>query len=449
MSDVPLERVPDYFKVQRWFGRKAWPIRAVRVMESVRLPASGGQEAVIGVVEVTYVGVPAEHYLLAVIPDGRGGLADALQDDEVVRGLFRLIRDAATVSTGGTTLRGDRLAGAAKVLEAISAFPAIRRLQVEQTNTSVVLEDRVIFKVIRKLEPGLNPEYEVGKLLSERTAFRGAPALLGAVWLEGLTQMTLATLHHYTAGSSDGWSHVLRGFRQAPGALPAALLDEIRDLGRQVGELHLALASVPDEPAFAPEPIQLEDLQRWSATLVGEIGVTLAEASRQFPDLFDRRAEVVQRARRLAHLQPSGKKMRIHGDLHLGQVLRVEGGWLVFDFEGEPGRSFQQRREKHSPLRDVAGMLRSFAYAAAAVELEGAPRTDRVEKARAAFLDGYLSVVQSSGLLPERDVDCLGLLHGLELEKVVYEIRYEVNHRPDWAKIPIAALLNPGEPGGA
>lgn len=450
MSDIDPDQVPEYLMARRWFGRKAFPIKAVRVAETVKLPASGGAEAVIAVVEVTFVGVQAEHYLLAVIPKEDGSFFDALADDEVIRGLFRLIRDSTQATLGGTVLKGARLAGAGKVLDAMPRSPTVRRLPVEQSNTSVVLEDRAILKVIRRLEPGLNPEYELGKFLGERTSFTGMAPLLGAVHLEGLTQMTVATLHHYAAGSADGWSYMVRAYREAGAHLPAELLGEIRDLGQRVGELHLALASDPDDPAFAPEPIQLEDLQRWSATLAGEIGVTLAEASRLFPDLFERRGEVVHRARRLAQLQPSGKKIRIHGDLHLGQVLRGACGWLVFDFEGEPARSFQQRREKHSPLRDVAGMLRSFSYASAAVELEGgAPRTDRVEKSRAAFLDGYLSTVQPSGLLPERDVDCLGLLHGLELEKVIYEIRYEVNHRPDWAKIPVAALLNPGEAGGA
>jgi maltokinase len=157
----------------------------------------------------------------------------------------------------------------------------------------------------------------------------------------------------------------------------------------------------------------------------------------------------VKRAQHLAHLTPSGKKIRVHGDLHLGQVLRTKDEWLVFDFEGEPSRSLAQRREKYSPLKDVAGMLRSFSYAGAAVELEGSPRTDRVPKARAAFLDGYLAEIQGSGLLPDKDEDVLGLLHGMELEKLLYEIRYEVNNRPDWAKIPVEALLNPGEVGGA
>jgi len=179
------------------------------------------------------------------------------------------------------------------------------------------------------------------------------------------------------------------------------------------------------------------------------VGVTLAEASRLFPDLFERRSEVAKRAMRMAGVHPSGMKIRLHGDLHLGQVLRRDAGWLVFDFEGEPGRALASRREKHSPLRDVAGMLRSLAYAGAKVELDGAPRSDRVERSRAAFLDGYLGAVQGSGLLPSGDEDCLRLLHALELEKVLYEIRYEVNNRPDWARIPVSALLNPGEPSGA
>jgi maltokinase len=368
-----------------------------------------------------------------------------------VRSLFRLVRDEGCAATGGSQVRGERVPGAEAALQAVPMDPlTVRHPGVEQSNSSFILGEQVILKVIRRLEPGTSPEYEVGRFLTTRTRFRAMPALLGALHLEGQARVTIATAHEYVAGVKDGWSYLLERYRAAgAGPFPEDLIDELRDLGRTVGELHLALASDPDDPAFAPEPIQQEDLQRWSAGLVGELGVTLAEASRLFPDLFERRSEVARRAMRMAGLHPSGVKMRLHGDLHLGQVLRRDAGWLVFDFEGEPGRALASRREKHSPLRDVAGMLRSLAYSVAKLELDGAPRSDRVERSRAAFLDGYLGAVQGSGLLPSPDEDCLGLLHALELEKVLYEIRYEVNNRPDWARIPVSALLNPGEPSGA
>ena len=449
-GELSLERLPELLAGQRWFGRKAFPIRAVRAVDVVRLPAPSEREALLVSVEVSFVGVPAEQYLVAVLPGEQGALLPALEDDRVVQALFQLLREEGRAVTGGSQLRGGRVPGAEAALAALPGTLPVRPLSVEQSNSSFVLGERVILKVIRKLEPGPSPEHEVGLFLATRTSFRAVPALLGALFLEGQTQSTIATAHEYVTGAADGWRWLLDRYAQLGGApLPDDLVTRLRDLGTCVGDLHLALASAPDDPVFAPEPIQQEDLQRWSAGLVGEIGVTLAEASKLFPDLFERRGEVAKRAMRMAHLQPSGMKIRLHGDLHLGQVLFKDGRWLVFDFEGEPGRGLSQRREKHSPLRDAAGMLRSLAYAAAKAELDGAPRSDRVERSRAAFLDGYLARVQGSGLLPQRDEDLLGLLHALELEKVLYEIRYEVNNRPDWASIPVSSLLNPGEPSGA
>jgi len=444
-----LERLPELLASARWFGRKAFPIKAVRPVDVVRLPASGGKEALLVAVEVSFVGVPAEHYLVELLRSGGGELQEAFADVEVLRSLFRLVRDEGRAVTGGSQLRGERLPAARGALSELAPENlAVRRPEVEQSNSSFIFGEQVILKVIRKLEPGPSPEYEMGRFLATR--FRAMPALLGALHLAGQLQSTIATAHEYVAGAKDGWRYLLERYQAAgAGPFPEDLIAELRELGRTVGELHLALASDPDDPAFAPEPIQQEDLQRWSAGLVGEIGVTLAEASRLFPDLFDHRSEVAGRAMRMAGLHPSGMKIRLHGDLHLGQVLRRDAGWLVFDFEGEPGRALASRREKHSPLRDVAGMLRSLGYAGAKVELDGAPRSDRVQRSRAAFLDGYLGAVQGSFLLPSGDEDCLGLLHALELEKVLYEIRYEVNNRPDWARIPVSALLNPGEPSGA
>jgi trehalose synthase-fused probable maltokinase len=444
-----LEHLPEFLARQRWFGRKAFPIRAVRPVDLVRLPASGGREATLASVEVAFAGVPAEHYLVVVLCGEEGQLAPALEDDQVVQALFGLLRRADQAVTGGSLVRGERAPGAQVLLDALPELLPVRRPPVEQSNSSFVLDERVILKVIRRLEPGPSPEYELGRFLATRTSFRATPQLLGALFLEGQTQATIATAHEYVQGATDGWRWLLERYRATAGPTPDDLVAALRELGSCVGELHLALASDPDDPAFAPEPIQQEDLQRWSAGLVGEVGVTLSEATRFFPDLFERRGEIAKRAMRMAHLRHSGMKIRLHGDLHLGQVLRKDDRWLVFDFEGEPGRGLSQRREKHSPLRDVAGMLRSLAYAAAKAELDGAPRGDRLERSRAAFLDGYLARVHGSGLLPSEDEDLLGLLHALELEKVLYEIRYEVNNRPGWATIPVSALLNPGDPSGA
>jgi maltokinase len=157
------------------------------------------------------------------------------------------------------------------------------------------------------------------------------------------------------------------------------------------------------------------------------------------PELPSRSAALRARIERLAEATPSGVKLRQHGDLHLGQVLRSEGQWLIFDFEGEPARALAERREKHCPYKDVAGMLRSFSYAAGAAEKKGAAPADRRGPARKAFLEGYSS--RARALLPGDEATARVLLASLELEKLLYELRYEVGHRPDWVRIPARDLL--------
>src|SRR5262249_48734872 len=185
--------------------------------------------------------------------------------------------------------------------------------------------------------------------LATHAGFKWAPALLGAVFLEGPVEATLATLHEFISAESDAWKYTLGVFRERARP-PSSFLEAVNKLGAVLGRAHLGLASQPHDPAFAPEPIQKEDLQRWSSSIIGEIGVTVAAAAGAIPELADRREGLVERARRLAKISPSGKKIRGHGDLHLGQVLRARGEWYIFDFEGEPARGFNQRREKQTPL---------------------------------------------------------------------------------------------------
>jgi trehalose synthase-fused probable maltokinase len=239
---------------------------------------------------------------------------------------------------------------------------------------------------------------------------------------------------------SDGWAWLLSELRKAKEPSPL-VLTEIHKLGECLGELHTVLSSDPDNPAFAPEPIGTEDFQRWSSSIIGELGVTIAAASEKVPELAGHRDALVERISRLAQVDGAGRKIRLHGDLHLGQTLRSNGKWLVFDFEGEPARAYPQRREKHTPLRDVAGMLRSFAYAAATLELEGAPEADREGPIRREFLSGYRTRASPS-LLPTDDETFEVVLQTMELEKLLYELRYEMSHRPDWVRIPARSLLS-------
>ena len=428
-----LAALPVWLSGRRWFGSKGAKITSAEVVDEARLGGSN-----VATIEVRYAAdrLP-ERYLLPLRSDDTP-LEDG-SDDAAWLAIFDVIRGRREVPTRAGKLRGERFDGADSPLATLPPRPTVRRLSAEQSNTSLVFGEAVILKLIRKLDEGRNPELEIGAMLARR-GFRSTPTLLGALSLEGRFEATVGVAHRFVRVESDGWSYVLESFVKEPTPSPQ-LLAEIRELGARIGELHAALAA-PDDPAFAPEPIRREDLQRWSAGLLAELERTIHVAASAVPGLKERRDALRGRIERLATAKPSGVRIRQHGDLHLGQVLRAGGQWLIFDFEGEPARPLAERREKHCPYKDVAGMLRSFSYAAAAAQKRGAPAGNRSGPAREAFLQGYDS--RAGGLLPTEEATAKLLLASLELEKLLYELRYEVGHRPDWVAIPAGDLFRDG-----
>ena len=422
---------PAWLQRQRWFGGKGEEIEAVRVVDEAAL----GDLHVMAI-EVAYRGSrPAERYLLPLRRGSREPLEEAL-DEQSCRAIFEVIRQCREVPTRAGRFRGERFDAGDSAFSALPQRPSVRRLSAEQSNTSLVFGEAVILKLIRKLEQGRNPELEIGALLARR-GFRSAPELLGALSLEGEVEATVGVAHRFVPVETDGWTYVVDAFSRDP-VPPKALLEEIHELGARVGELHAALAD-PTEPAFAPEPIRREDLRRWTDALLAELEETVRVAAAAVPGLASCSTALRARIERLASVAPGGVRLRQHGDLHLGQVLRSGGQWLIFDFEGEPARMLAARREKHCPYKDVAGMLRSFAYADAAARKKGAARGDRRPPSREAFLEGYRS--RARALLPDDAATGQTLLASLELEKLLYELRYEVGHRPDWVEIPARDLL--------
>jgi trehalose synthase-fused probable maltokinase len=213
----------------------------------------------------------------------------------------------------------------------------------------------------------------------------------------------------------------------------------VRRLGQVIGRLHATLSSETEDPAFCPEEPTPESVALLTATVdedIEQVFLHLPDDEVVAP-IAGRGDAVRDLLRGLASVGSVGRRIRHHGDLHLGQVLWAEGDWLVIDFEGEPARSLPERRAKRSPLRDVAGMLRSFTYAAS---VAGVPHTDVEERSRAEFLEGYFEGVQGTGLLPARETT-ERLLRVFELEKAVYELRYELTHRPDWVSVPVGGIL--------
>jgi maltokinase len=421
----------EWLSTRRWFGGKGAPIASVRVVDEAML-----RDLQILTLEVAYASRrPAERYLVPLRPGAQVPQEEAL-GEEASLAIFDVMRDRREVRTRSGMLRGERFDPAGSPLDRLVGRPTVRRLSAEQSNTSLVFGDAVILKLIRKLVPGRNPELEIGELLTRR-GFRSTPALLGGLTLFSDIEATVGVAHRFVHVDSDGWSYVVDALVRDGRASPV-LLGEIRELGARVGELHVALAD-PDDPAFAAEPIRREDLLRWAQSLLAELDETVRVASGAVPALGERAGALRGRIARLAEARPSGVRLRQHGDLHLGQVLRSGGEWLIFDFEGEPARTIAERRQKNAPYKDVAGMLRSFAYAAAAAEKRGAPPGLPREAAREAFLDGYRS--RAAPLLPDDAETAQVLLDSLELEKLLYELRYEIGHRPDWIGIPARDLL--------
>jgi len=322
-----------------------------------------------------------------------------------------------------------------------------RLIGAEQSNSSLVYDERVILKLFRRLQPGPNPEIEVTEALGAE-GFTNVAAPLATM---RAGEFDLAILQPFLAGAVEGWALALTSLRDLFGmhdtqSVPIINLDapppvadpaqaggdfsgEAARLGAMTGGMHVALAG-----AFGRHHA---DSKVWAESIARQL-VALG------PVDVDRDAALAI-IDRLAEADP-GPAIRVHGDYHLGQVLRTDAGWYVLDFEGEPARPLAERRRPTSPLKDVAGMLRSLYYASAVARTErDAQELDELaaaweERNRGAFLRGYLRAAGSGGILPP-DPDCVdAVIAAFELEKAVYELGYERAYRPDWEAIPLAAL---------
>jgi maltokinase len=367
-------------------------------------------------------------------PDHEGWTVyDALADGAHGRELLHRMRRSADISAEEGTLAfrwaESAAAGAGGTVD-------VRPVAGEQSNSSIVFGEDLILKAFRRLEPGVNPELEVLRFLSSREFPHIAP-LVGWYEYEGrLMNVTLGTLQEYLVGARDGWELALEELE--------AFVPRARDLGIVTGELHTTLGSEGSDPDFAPDEPSAENLSLLTATIDEEIErvfVDLDEDDERVAPIAGRGQDARERLQSLSHIGSGGRVIRTHGDYHLGQTMLADRGWVILDFEGEPARPLPERRRKRSPLRDVAGMLRSFAYVASAAEMQrgrAAPEGWE-DRAREAFLDGYHAAVDTALLPPGHDATAK-LLAVFELEKAVYELRYELNNRPDWVGIPVAGI---------
>ncbi|HEU5476906.1 MAG TPA: phosphotransferase [Gaiellaceae bacterium] len=427
----------DYVTRQRWYGAKSRTVSHSEVLDRVTIRQAEPQ-LTLALVELRYDTGAHDLYQLLFSGGGDGVAFDGLAEDAGIA------REIVSAMRTGLTLQGAEgvaeFSPAADFSALNRELGAARLVSSEQSNSSVVFEEALILKVFRHLEPGINPELEMLRFLTDR-GFRNIPALGG--WYSysgGPLTATLGLLQEYVADALGGWELALGEIASAP----ESFLDRLGRLGEVTAQMHTALGADPADPAFAPEEPSVESLGLLTATVDEEIArvfLSLPDDDDRLAPILGRGEEVREQLRLLTHAGSAGRVIRTHGDYHLGQTLWSGNDWVILDFEGEPARTLVERRRKRSPLRDVAGMLRSFAYAATAAELtRGADVPgDWEERARERFLETYLETVEPT-LLPPGEASIERLLAVFELEKAVYELRYELDNRPDWVGIPVAGI---------
>jgi maltose alpha-D-glucosyltransferase/alpha-amylase len=365
-----------------------------------------------------------------------GIAGDAIADEAFCRHVVKAIGDARVLPTATGTIRFTPTGSFAEIAGDDVVGLTLGRVHTQSTNTSVTLGDRLFLKCYRRVRAGVNPELEMGRFLTEVARFPNCVPVAGAVeYASGAGEpATLALLQKYVPNQGDGWQYTLGYLDRALEARReeghGAYLTLIQVLANRTAELHRALAAPSGDPAFEPEPFTEEDFQKLRQRVKDEMGQTvdlLAGSDFRLPK--DRLIALIE-----ACPAPRSPvvKTRTHGDYHLGQVLLANNDFIITDFEGEPSRPLAESRRKHVPLRDVAGMLRSFSYAKwSALERldskDAGPLDAWEAETRAAFLAAYGAPLDDLG----------GLLRLFELEKLAYEIRYELANRPAWVHVPV------------
>jgi maltose alpha-D-glucosyltransferase/alpha-amylase len=483
IASLTSEALIAFLQQQRWFAAKGSSPTGARLSSIVIAPWGGGLFA-LGRVAVTAGGVehvyqlplatraplPRDVPTSAVLSASPRALYDAVHDSEFRAGLINALATGVTATGDGATWIAEQAHPPRFV---VPEDAATRVGSAEQSNTSIIVGDFAILKLFRTLKTGIHPDVEVTRFLTSRAGFANTPALLASMRFEdAVGSATSGMVQTFLPGSSDAWAYALSKaksyFVGGPREPVNAFLEEAKRLGAVTREMHDALASDDADPAFAPEPATSEDLDRWTDRVTTSVRDSLALLATQLqaPSFLQTRiAEAKALVGRRDHFvawveeiadalgDDLGMLVRVHGDYHLGQVLRTTSGiFSVIDFEGEPSRPLDERREKTSPLRDVAGMLRSFAYAAATLAMSTEKSLDmptrelrsaRWERdVRAAYLSGYLGIADDDapGILPEEAEHVHLLIAIFEAEKAFYELSYELNNRPDWAWIPMRGI---------
>jgi maltose alpha-D-glucosyltransferase / alpha-amylase len=512
--------LPEFLMRRRWFGGKARGIRAVKVSDIVPV-CSQALRCYLALVQVGYNSGTDETYDIPLVrvPSGVPQanfdpasvlklryenfseeivLGDALSDDKFLSCLLDAIAQGTSFQGAGGEVRAVPTNALAALWQPAQGTLTPSLMKAEQSNSSVLYGDRLVLKIFRRVEEGINPDLEIGLFLTEQSPFRNVPLVAGHleyVSKEG-ARTSLGTLQGYITNQGDAWQFTLRDLGEYYGraqrgsplgadeiprdpilalsdqAIPDAAKRRIGPylgsaalLGRRTAELHMALASARQDPAFTPQNWSEADQQAFVSSVMDLVSTNfglLRRLKSEMPANVRREADRVlsleyktcERFQFFGALRLSTILTRIHGDYHLGQVLFTGTDFVIIDFEGEPARSLEERRKKRSPLQDVAGMLRSFHYAAYAPLLQQATAEHPDERLRvlgpwayywqkwvsAAFLSAYLEVSRDSQFIPHSGEDLTLLLDAYLLDKAVYELGYELNNRPSWVRIPLEGI---------
>ncbi|MEO6350697.1 MAG: maltose alpha-D-glucosyltransferase [Candidatus Limnocylindrales bacterium] len=520
--------LPAYMRGRRWFRSKARRIKNVSAYDTVSVPLDG-TDARLAIFDVEYTEGEAERYVLPlalaraedadsimrdapqamvahITPDGPDGvqwvLYDAIYNPAFSTALLDAIGARRRLASGRGEVAATPTRAYRKLRGGKSAVLTATVGRAEQSNTSVMFEDRLILKLFRRLESGLNPDLEIGTALTDR-GFEFTPSVGG--WLAYRTPRdevaALGILQAYVPNQGDVWEYTLdavgtffedvAALGTLPPATPSASIAAILDasagepaaaaadtigeyldvaalLGTRTAQMHSALATAGDDPAFAPEAFTALFQRSTYQTMRNQASATLSLLERRLADMSEEprthaeqalelRGAIETRIAAITKARFSASRIRIHGDYHAGQVLWTGKDLVIIDFEGEPGRPLSERRHKKSSLADVAGMLRSFHYAVYGTLLN--PRvggqiravdTYRLEPwanfwymwVAAAFLRAYLAQAAAQPFVPGDRDELRSLLDISMLQKVLYELSYELNNRPDWVSIPLRGLID-------
>ena len=462
--NINLEDLAQTLADRRWFGAKHRTIESLAVVDQVTA-SEGDPSLVLALIRIEFEDGGADVYHIPLL-SREGEQLDAFDDVEQLRVLGELLAHGASLHGSNGTFH---FSGAGLNPLDPPGKRSIRALGSEQSNSSIIFDDDVILKLFRRVENGSSPDLELNRMLTAQDS-DFVPPHLGDLYYEGTlddedVSFDLAIAQRFVADGRDGWEHVLDEIRKLYDQIhpedaredirflieerAGSSLADIEDLGAASAAMHVALSREEEDVAFHPESMDDSDLKE---LVVGATQLLRRQIEDGVEELVDLEPEICRKLEELLDLNDPGAKIRIHGDYHLAQVLWTLRGWRILDFEGEPTRSLEERNEKQSPLKDAAGMLRSFGYAALSVLFERAePGTDEWRRlqpwadmwerlARERFLGAYLGKSHEGRFLPPDRDEFFSLVHFFEIDKALYEVGYERAHRPSWMRIPLRGI---------